>query len=67
MGEYTDKIIHINASPEFFKDKEAMDALEKMCKIAYHKKMEIEKPKKKRKRIVRNVAPKPELVFSTAK
>jgi len=65
MGEYADKIIHINASPEFFKDKEAMDALEKMCKIAYHKKMETEKPKKKRKRI--KTMPKPELVFSTAK
>ena len=45
---YTDKIIHINCTSEFLKDKKCMDALEKMCELAY--KMKIKKPKKNDKR-----------------
>jgi hypothetical protein len=37
---YLSKIIHIQAGPGLFKDKNAMKALEKMVKTAYHKKHE---------------------------
>ena len=33
--KYIDKIIHINCTPEFLKDKKCMAALEKMCELAY--------------------------------
>ncbi len=36
MGKYTDKIIHINATPEFLANPKCMEALEELCKRAYH-------------------------------
>lgn len=37
--KYLKKIIHINCSPELLKDKEALKALNKLVKLAYHKKI----------------------------
>lgn len=36
MGKYTDKIIHINATPEFLANPKCMEALEELCKRAYY-------------------------------
>lgn len=43
MRKYLDKIIHLNATPEFVNNPKCMRALEKMVELAYKQKMKSKK------------------------